>query len=128
MPSIVQPVNAPMRGPMLPPTNAYTDPAEAKWADSRTKPALTTSTSRPAIANANGAALPTMRAGSGPTTDIASVGAITPIDSAAVPPMPSTRRSRGVVRMSVIVKADPFSRFDCPARALVTGPCSRRRR
>jgi hypothetical protein len=58
----------------------------------RTNPALTSSTSNPAAAKANGAARPINRAGSGPTIDMARVGAITPIDTAAVPHRPSTRR------------------------------------
>ena len=101
VPSITAPVNAPARGPMLPPTKAYTEPADANSADRRTNPTLTSSTSNAARTNASGAARPTSRAVSGPTTAIARVGAITPIDSAAVPHEPRTRRRPGVAGAAV---------------------------
>src|SRR5436190_14624704 len=55
--------------------------------------------------NASGAARPSRRAGSTPVTDIASVGAITPIDTATVPKRRSSRRSalRGAAGVGVSV-------------------------
>src|SRR4051812_43662492 len=88
--------------------------------------------------NASGAARPSRRAGSTPVTDIASVGAITPIDTATVPSRLSCRRNalraaggRAGVVITVAIRAVPTLirqnrgvKGLSGTRALVTGAAS----
>src|SRR4051812_46219728 len=81
VPTTPQPETRPARNPKVLPKRAKTDPADANSADSRRNPKETTKTPTAATANAIGAARPNNAAAAAPVTDIASVGAITPIDS-----------------------------------------------
>src|SRR5215212_9623120 len=96
---MTQPVTNPIRGPIVCPTNAYTEPALANTPARRTNPQATSPTPSPATTYASGAARPSRRAGSTAVIDIASVGAMTPTDTAAVASSPRRpRRRRGAAR------------------------------
>lgn len=99
------------------PTKEQTDPALWNSADSRTNPELTTRTPTAATAKASGAAAPTSAAAADPVMAIASVGAMTPVDSDAVPQNPSSRRSAGTC---CSVEATPRASHAC---RVASRPC-----